>query len=66
MVRCIDCLWVGYEDELVKKTSGLGDSPWGKGESIIMEWHCPECGSDNLEDGRVCPECDEFVTEGNT
>lgn len=64
MVRCEDCQWIGDDADLKVVRSGLGDDPWGAGESFITEWLCPECGSDDFEDGNLCSLCDGFVLEG--
>lgn len=64
MVRCERCESIWGDEDLNKRKSSLGDDAWGKGPSIITEYFCPKCGSDELQDGWMCYNCDEFVVDG--
>lgn len=64
MVKCERCESIFQEEDITKRVSFLGDAPWGKGQSSITEYFCPNCGSDELQDGWTCYNCDEFVPDG--
>jgi hypothetical protein len=44
-------------DEPKTRKSGLGDDPWGAGESFISEEFCPECDSMDIRYVKLCPKC---------
>ena len=48
MVRCGDCGWIGYSDELKRVEEPRGEY-WGVPCSETM-YYCPCCGSDYLKD----------------
>lgn len=63
-VLCDNCGWAGELEDAKKVMVSLGDDFMGSGPSFIPEWHCPDCGDDNLIDGEFCINCEEFVMEG--
>ena len=64
MYRCRDC-GNFFEEPIV-----VHDDPSPKGVGLAsgyyVEWYCPACGSDHIDDAGMCASCGEPVEKGYT